>query len=194
MQTTATWRLLFTSLKRWERIGLWLLLLAFLLQGANVANRSVFLERRFTDLGIYLHSLGGAADGRGHLLRHRQRLPLHLPASAGYLAHATCRAAARALDQPHVPFLASVIVWYAFSVFCGLWAIHLLAMRRVEPAAGRSGLAPLVGLAASSRCWSACRRSSARWCTGKSTCSCCSSCAVPWPHVCAGSHLSPDYA
>lgn len=120
LQPTAT-------LSRWERVGLSLLILAFLVQGVNVANRSVFLERRFTDLGIYLRAAWAAGAGQDIYAITDNGCHYVYPPALAILLTPFAEPPPERITEPHVPFLASVIVWYAFSVFCGLWAIHLLA-------------------------------------------------------------------
>jgi len=115
------------SLARWERVGLWLLLLAFMIQGFNVVNRSVYLERRFTDLGIYLRAAWAARTGQDIYSVTDNGCHYVYPPALAILLTPLAEPPPAQLDQPHVPFLASVILWYAFSVVCGLGAIHLLA-------------------------------------------------------------------
>lgn len=124
---TATWRPRIGSLSRWERFGLLSLLLAFLVQGANVVNRSAFLERRFTDLGIYLRAAWAARTGQDIYSVTDNGCHYVYPPTLAILLTPFAEPPPAQLDQPHVPFLSSVVIWYAFSVFCGLWAIHLLA-------------------------------------------------------------------
>lgn len=127
MHLTATWRSSTAALSRWERIGLWLLVLAFLAQGANVVNRSVFLERRFTDLGIYLRAAWAARAGHDIYSVTDNGCHYVYPPVLAILLTPFAEPPPAQIGQPHVPFLTSVIVWYAFSVICGLWGIHLLA-------------------------------------------------------------------
>src|SRR5689334_10152746 len=53
--------------RRWEAIGLWLLLLVFLPLGALVEYRSAFLKRRMTDLNCYLRAAWAVRQGGGDL-------------------------------------------------------------------------------------------------------------------------------
>jgi len=54
-------------LRRWETVGLWLLLVVVILFGALVEYRSAFLRRRMTDLNCYLRASWAVRQGGANL-------------------------------------------------------------------------------------------------------------------------------
>ncbi len=119
---------IFRPLSRWERRGLILLLVLFVLHSLIVGYRSTQLTRRMTDLDAFLRGawavrtgepLYEIADGNGFHYIYPPLFAILLtpfadpPADAGAASN--------------VPFAVSVFLMYAFSLACAFWASHRLA-------------------------------------------------------------------
>lgn len=116
------------SLTRWEKIGIGLLAFALVAQGLNVTNRSNFLERRYTDLGVYLRAAWAARTGHDlYSIQDTNGFHYIYPPVFAILMTPLAEPPLDGLEAPQVPFLVSVILWYVFSVACVLLAVHVLA-------------------------------------------------------------------
>jgi hypothetical protein len=116
------------ALFRWEKIGIGVLLLAIVVQGVNVTNRSNFLERRLTDLGVYLRA-GWAAqhDLDLYSITDENKFPYIYPPFFSILMMPLAEPPPGSAEGPRVPFVVATVVWYVFSIVCGILAIHLFA-------------------------------------------------------------------
>src|SRR5262249_2839279 len=116
------------TLSRWERGWIIVVGVLFLLHVVNVEIRSVFLQRRMNDLGVYLraawavrtgHDLYAVTDNNGW---HYVSPPL--------LAIVLTPLADAPAGEPQngvLPWSVSVVVWHLLSVLCAIVAAHWLA-------------------------------------------------------------------
>src|SRR4051812_9251065 len=112
----------------WEICGLYLLFAATVLFGILTVERSAFMQRRMTDLDVYLRAAWAVRTG-GDLYRISDDNGWHyhyppLPAIALIPLADPPPGADR---TGMLPFVASVAIWYVFSLLCLIVAIHGLA-------------------------------------------------------------------
>jgi hypothetical protein len=136
----------FRGLARWERRGLVALAVLVILFGLVVEKRSAFMQRRMTDLGVYLRvawavrageDIYDTIDNNGW---HYQYPPLF---AILMVPLADPPAGVRA--EGVVPYPVAVALWYGFSVLCLAAGVHTLARALEEQAAPALGGIPPTG-------------------------------------------------
>ncbi len=124
----------------WARWGLSLLVVLFALHALHVWHRSLFLQRRMTDLGVYARAAWAARTG-ANLYEVTDTNGCHYvyPPLFALAMAPLAEAPPGATPIAAIPFAWSVLVWYLFSVLCAIWASHWLA-GAVEGRASELGL------------------------------------------------------
>ncbi len=136
----------FSGLSRWERRGLVGFAVLVVLFGLIVEKRSAFMQRRMTDLGVYLRAAWAvrAGDDIYDIIDnngwHYQYPPLFAILLVP-LADPPSGVGAGEL----VPYPVAVAIWYGFSVLCLAAGVHGLAKALEEQAAAALGGAPPAG-------------------------------------------------
>jgi hypothetical protein len=117
-----------SSLSRWERLGLALLLATFIGFGFVVEWRSAFLKRRMTDFGVYVRAAWAVRTGQDfYTITDDNGWHYHYPPLFAILLTPLADPPPGA-DRAGTPsFAVSVAVWYVFSVLCLVLAVHWLA-------------------------------------------------------------------
>jgi hypothetical protein len=117
------------TLRSWERRGLVLFLVLVLAFGVLVEVRSAFLQRRMTDLGIYLRGAWAVRTG-GDLYQVCDENDWHYnyPPLLAILLTPLADAPPGADRTGLLPFAVSVAIWYGFNVLCLLLGVHTLAV------------------------------------------------------------------
>ncbi len=114
---------------RWERSVPWLLLAVVVGFGVFVEVRSAFLKRRMGDLGVFLRAAWAARQGGEELYTITCDNHWHYcyPATLAILMMPLADPPPGADSAGHLPYAASVAVWYVFSLLCLAAALHVLA-------------------------------------------------------------------
>lgn len=128
-------------LTRIERRWVWVVCGTLLLYGAHVERRSVYLQRRMTDLGVYLRAAWAVRTGADpYAVTDTNGFHYVYPPLFAVLL--TPFAEGPPGPERGAPrFAVSVALWYAVSVLCLLWAVHWLAgaLERAGPARRTGG-------------------------------------------------------
>lgn len=112
---------------RWERLGLYILLAVFCVFGGVVEIRSAFLQRRFTDLTVYLRAAWAVRAGAPlYDIKDDNNFYYQYPPPLAILLVPFADPPA-AVGAPLVPYPITVALWYLFSVACLAFALHQLA-------------------------------------------------------------------
>src|SRR5947208_3629762 len=116
-------------LNRWERLGLWLLLVVAIGFGVFVEVRSAFLKRRMGDLGVYLRAAWAARQGGEELYTITCNSGWHYcyPPTLAILIAPLADPPPGAEANGYLPFAVSVAIWYVFSLLCLAAGLHVLA-------------------------------------------------------------------
>jgi hypothetical protein len=133
----------YPPLSKWGRRGLIALAGIVVLFGLIVEKRSAFMQRRMTDLGVYLRvgwavrsgeDMYDVIDDNGW---HYQYPPLFA------ILMAPLADPPAGVDRTgFLPYAASVAIWYVFSVLCLVLSVHWLASA-LEEAMARPGHRPV---------------------------------------------------
>jgi hypothetical protein len=116
------------SLSRWERRGLIVLAILALLFGLIVEKRSAFMQRRMTDLGVYLRAGWAVRSGADlYDVTDDNQWHYQYPPLFAILMVPLADAPAGFDRSGMLPFAASAAVWYIASVLCLLFGVHQLA-------------------------------------------------------------------
>lgn len=117
----------FAPLSSWERRGLYLLLVVFCVFGGIVEMRSAFLQRRFTDLTVYLRAAWAVRAGAPlYDIKDDNNFYYQYPPPLAILLVPFADPPA-GVAAPAVPYAITVALWYLFSVACLAFALHQLA-------------------------------------------------------------------
>jgi hypothetical protein len=117
-----------SSLSRFERAILVFLFSGLVLFGGLVEMRSAFLERRMTDLGVYLRAAWAVRTGADlYRVQDNNDWHYHYPPLFAILLVPLADPPAGADRTGLIPFAVSVAFWYAISVLCLIGAVHWLA-------------------------------------------------------------------
>lgn len=117
----------FAPLTRWERWGLGLLLLVICVFGTSVELRSAFLQRRLTDLSVYVRAAWAVRAGEPlYDIKDDNNYYYQYPPPLAILLMPFADPPA-SVAPPAVPFAVSVALWYLFSLACLAFGLHLLA-------------------------------------------------------------------
>lgn len=118
---------------KYQRAGLWILLLATLIFGAVVENRSVFLKRRMTDADVYFRTAWAVRTGQDiYNVADTNGWHYQYPPFLAIVMTPIANPPPGANRAWMLPYGVSVAVWYIVSVLCLLFGIHWLA-RAIEP-------------------------------------------------------------
>jgi hypothetical protein len=126
----------FARLSRFERGALTALLLIGVVFGAFVVYRSAFLQKRKTDLNVYLRAAWAVRAGENpyEFITVGESHYNYPPLLALLLVPLADKPAGVA-GPGTVPFSLSVAIWYVFSVLALAWAVHQLAAALEESCA-----------------------------------------------------------
>lgn len=117
----------FAPLNRWERWGLFLLVVVICVFGASVEMRSAFLQRRLTDLSVYVRAAWAVQAGEPlYDIKDDNNYYYQYPPPLAILLMPFADPPA-SVAAPAVPFAVSVALWYLFSLACLAFGLHLLA-------------------------------------------------------------------
>ncbi len=126
------------GLKLWERLTIGALFLATFTLGGLVELRSAFLQRRMTDLDVYLRAAWAVRSGADiYTITDDNDWHYHYPPLFAILLTPLADPPANAERSGTVPFAASVALWYLFSVFCMAAAVQILG-RAIEHGSKRT--------------------------------------------------------
>src|SRR6185369_3380366 len=116
-------------LSRWERLGLWLLLLVAVGFGVFVDIRSALLKRRMGDLGIFLRAAWAARRGGEELYTVTCNSGFHYcyPPTLAILLAPLADPPPGTDANGYLPYPVSVAIWYTFSLLCLAAGLHVLA-------------------------------------------------------------------
>jgi alpha-1,2-mannosyltransferase len=113
---------------RWQRIGHILLCLTMVVFGVVVEIRSAFLKRHMTDLGVYLRAAWAVRVGEDpYTVTDDNGWHYHYPTLFAILMVPFADPPAGADRTGMLPFWLIVALWYAFSLVCAAFAVHMLA-------------------------------------------------------------------
>lgn len=115
---------------RWERYGIWLLILVTIAFGGVTYHRSVLLHRRMGDLGVFLRAGWAARQGGEQLYTVSSNTGWHYvypPLLAILLVPLADPPPGAAQPAWSLPYRWSVVVWYVLSVLWLALAVHVLA-------------------------------------------------------------------
>src|SRR5947209_2223094 len=112
----------------WEWLGLGVLVVGLLLFSIVVEMRSAFMERRMTDLDVYLRAAWAVRAGEDlYTVTDDNSWHYHYPPLFA-IALTPLADPPEDFDRNGMPsFAVSVAIWYGISLLCLAWAAHLLA-------------------------------------------------------------------
>jgi hypothetical protein len=127
-------------LKLWERRGLILFLAVLVVFGLIVEKRSAFMQRRMTDLGVYLRAAWAVRTG-ANIYRVTDNNDWHYqyPPLFAILMVPLADPPAGADRAGMLPYAVAVALWYVFNVTCLALAVHVLASA-LEERSGREAV------------------------------------------------------
>src|SRR5262249_60025148 len=100
----------------------------FLVQALNVLNRSAFLDRSYTDLGVYLTAAWAVRNGDDlYSVTDTNGWHYVYPPLFAILMTPLAHPPADQVPPAAASFAVCVVLWYAFSVLCLCLAVHALA-------------------------------------------------------------------
>jgi hypothetical protein len=116
-------------LTRWERAGLWFLLVVAVGFGIFVDIRSALLRRRMGDLGIFLRAAWAARQGGEELYTITCNSGFHYcyPPTLAILLAPLADPPPGADSNGYLPYPLLVAIWYVFSLLCLAAGLHVLA-------------------------------------------------------------------
>lgn len=129
----------------WGQAALGLLCIAALGLGGLVELRSAFLQRRMTDLDVYLRAAWAVRSGADlYTITDDNGWHYHYPPLLAILLVPLADAPAGVDRTTLLPFGVSVAFWYAFSLLCLVVAVHWLTktLQKVSPTYGLGDLPP----------------------------------------------------
>lgn len=134
----------FEDLSRRERWGLFAFLALLLIFGLVVEKRSAFMQRRMTDLGVYLRVAWAVRAGEDvYDVIDNNGWHYQYPPLFAILLTPFADPPPGADATGFVPYPISVALWYVFSLACLAAAVHLLASALEDrSAAALGGLPP----------------------------------------------------
>ncbi|HEV3203974.1 MAG TPA: glycosyltransferase family 87 protein [Gemmataceae bacterium] len=118
----------FTGLSPWERRGLIALVLVFLVFGLVVEKRSAFMQRRMTDLGVYLRAAWAVRAGEDiYDIQDDNGWHYQYPPLFAILLVPLADPPQGVDRTGYVSYPVSVAIWYIVSLACLIGAVHQLA-------------------------------------------------------------------
>ena len=125
-------------LTRYQRAGLWFLLVATIIFAGVVENRSVFLKRRMTDADVYFRTAWAVRTGLDiYDVADTNGWHYQYPPFLAVIMTPVANPPPGADRSGMMPYGVSIAVWFAFSVVCLAFGIHWLASA-IEPALEKS--------------------------------------------------------
>jgi hypothetical protein len=113
---------------RWEWYGLAVLIFFFVAFGLVVEKRSAFMQRRMTDLGVYLRAGWAVRSGADiYDITDDNEWHYQYPPLFAILMVPLADPPAGVDRSGMLPYAASVAIWYGFSLFCLVFGVHRLA-------------------------------------------------------------------
>jgi hypothetical protein len=125
---------------KWEMRGVYLLVLTAIGFGLAVELRSAFMQRRMTDLGVYLRAAWAVRAGENiYDITDDNHWHYQYPPAFAILLTPLADPPAGVARAGYVPFPVSVAVWYLFSLACLVFGVHVLARAVEERETMRTG-------------------------------------------------------
>jgi alpha-1,2-mannosyltransferase len=117
-----------TPLTRWQRLGLVLFFASLVIFGLVVEKRSAFMQRRMTDVDVYLRAAWAVRSGENiYTITEENGWHYHYPPLFAILLTPLADPPPGADRTGMLPFSVSAGIFYALNVLCLLLATHWLA-------------------------------------------------------------------
>jgi len=122
----------------WDRRGLIVLIALFAVFGLVVEKRSAYMQRRMTDLGVYLRAAWAVRTGEDiYDIQDENGWHYQYPPLFAILMVPLADPPLGADRTGYIPYALSVAIWYVFSLACLSFAVHHLAVALEENSLSR---------------------------------------------------------